>query len=126
MNALRPFLTASWRDLAVLNYEVSASLLRPLVPTGTELDDFDGTMLATLVGFRFLDTRVLGIPVPGHRDFRRGQPSVLRPTARGGRGLAARRRFRARAGTATGHRAGRALVLQRALLGGAHAPRAGA
>jgi uncharacterized protein YqjF (DUF2071 family) len=39
------------------------------VPTGTELDDFDGTMLASLVGFRFLDTRVLGIPVPGHRDF---------------------------------------------------------
>jgi uncharacterized protein YqjF (DUF2071 family) len=69
MNALRPFLTASWRHLAMLNYEVPAALLRPLVPTGTELDDFDGTMLATLVGFRFLDTRVLGIPVAGHRDF---------------------------------------------------------
>lgn len=69
MNAPRPFLTASWRHLALLNYEVPIELLLPLVPSGTELDDFDGTMLASLVGFRFLDTRVLGIPVPGHRDF---------------------------------------------------------
>lgn len=88
MNAMRPFLTASWRHLAMLNYEVPAALLRPLVPTGTELDDFDGTLLATLVGFRFLDTRVLGIPVPGYRDFdevnlrfyvrRRGEDGVWR------------------------------------------------
>ena len=69
MNASRPFLTASWRYLAMLNYEVPTALLRPLVPAGTELDDFDGTVLASLVGFRFLHTRVLGIAVPGHRDF---------------------------------------------------------
>jgi uncharacterized protein YqjF (DUF2071 family) len=65
----RPFLTASWRYLAMLNYEVPAALLSPLVPVGTELDRWDGATLASLVGFRFLDTRVLGIPIPGHRDF---------------------------------------------------------
>jgi uncharacterized protein YqjF (DUF2071 family) len=53
----------------MLNYEVSPALLRPLVPTGSELDTWNGTTLASIVGFRFLDTRVLGIPVPGHRDF---------------------------------------------------------
>ena len=65
----RPFLTASWRYLAMLNYEVPAALLRPLVPRGTELDTWEGAALASMVGFRFLDTRLAGIPIPGHRDF---------------------------------------------------------
>lgn len=65
----RPFLTASWRYLAMLNYEVPPSLLRPLVPWGTELDTWGGATVASMVGFRFLDTRVVGIPIPGHRDF---------------------------------------------------------
>ena len=69
MPASRPFLTASWRYLAMLNYEVPPSLLRPLVPFGTELDTWEGATIASMVGFRFLDTRVMGIPVPGHRDF---------------------------------------------------------
>ena len=65
----RPFLTAVWRDLAIANYEVPRRLLEPLVPTGTELDAFEGIVLASMVGFRFLETRVLGIALPGHRDF---------------------------------------------------------
>jgi uncharacterized protein YqjF (DUF2071 family) len=65
----RQFLTASWRYLAMLNYEAPPSLLRPLVPAGTELDTWGGATVASMVGFRFLDTRVLGIPIPGHRDF---------------------------------------------------------
>jgi uncharacterized protein YqjF (DUF2071 family) len=63
------FLTASWRYLAMLNYEVPPTLLRPLVPRGTELDTWQGATLVSMVGFRFLGTRVLGISVPGHRDF---------------------------------------------------------
>jgi uncharacterized protein YqjF (DUF2071 family) len=65
----RPFLTASWRYLAMLNYEVPAALLLPLVHLGTELDRWEGVTLASMVGFRFLETRVAGIPIPGHRDF---------------------------------------------------------
>ena len=69
MSEPRPFLTAAWRYLAMLNYEVPPALLRPLVPLGTELESWDGATLASMVGFRFLDTRVLGVPIPGHRDF---------------------------------------------------------
>jgi uncharacterized protein YqjF (DUF2071 family) len=65
----RPFLTARWERLVLLNYEVDPGLLLPLVPAGTELDPWDGRCLMSLVGFRFLDTRLLGIPIPGHRDF---------------------------------------------------------
>ena len=65
----RPFLTARWEDLVLLNYEVDPALLEPLVPRGTELDAWQGRHLVSLVGFRFLDTRLLGLPIPGHRDF---------------------------------------------------------
>ncbi len=64
-----PFLTAEWRWLVMLSYAVDPAILMPLVPAGTMLDLHEGRALATLVAFRFLRTRVLGIPVPGHRDF---------------------------------------------------------
>jgi uncharacterized protein len=65
----RPFLTAEWRDLAVLNFEVDSALLKPRIPPSTELDLWNGAALVSLVGFRFLDTRVLGVAIPFHRDF---------------------------------------------------------
>ena len=69
MTTAAPFLTAEWRWLAMLNYEADAALLRPLVPAGTELDTWGGVTYASVVGFLFLDTRVLGVPIPFHRDF---------------------------------------------------------
>ena len=39
------------------------------MPRGTELDWHRGLVLVSLVGFRFLDTRVLGCRLPGHADF---------------------------------------------------------
>jgi len=65
----RIFLTAEWRYLAMLNYEVDPKLLLALVPAGTELDSYDGKAFISLVGFRFLDTRVFGFPVPFHTNF---------------------------------------------------------
>jgi len=63
------FLTAEWRYLAMLNYEVDLSVLRSLVPKGTELDERNGSHFISLVGFLFLDTHVLGVPAFFHRDF---------------------------------------------------------
>ena len=65
----RSFLTAEWRYLAMLNYPVDQEIIRPLAPRGTELDLWDGEAYISLVGFLFLDTRVLGIAVPFHRNF---------------------------------------------------------
>jgi len=64
-----PFLTAQWRHLVMLNYEVDADVLTPLVPAGTALDLWQGRALVSVVGFRFLDTRVLGAAIPRHRAF---------------------------------------------------------
>jgi uncharacterized protein YqjF (DUF2071 family) len=66
---LKPFLTANWRYLAILNYVVDPTLLTPLVPPGTELDFENGDTFISVVGFLFLDTRLLGLPIPMHRDF---------------------------------------------------------
>ena len=65
----RPFLTARWEHLVLLNYAAPPQLLEPLVPRGTELDRWQGETLVSLVGFRFRDTRVRGIPIPWHRHF---------------------------------------------------------
>lgn len=65
----RKFLTAQWRNLLMLNYEVSPDVLQPYLPPGTELDLWQGKVLVSMVGFRFLDTRVLGIKWPWHVNF---------------------------------------------------------
>ena len=65
----RKFLTARWCNLILANYAVPEELLRPLVPHGCELDRRDDACWASLVGFQFLGTRVLGVGWPGFRDF---------------------------------------------------------
>ncbi|CAN5528760.1 DUF2071 domain-containing protein [soil metagenome] len=66
---MRKFLTARWQDLIMANYAVDPSLLASRVPAGTDLDLNEGKCFVSLVGFMFLDTRVLGLPVPFHVNF---------------------------------------------------------
>jgi uncharacterized protein YqjF (DUF2071 family) len=66
---MKPFLTANWRYLAMLNYVVDPALVEPLVPMGTEIDYENGETFVSVVGFLFLDTRLLDFPIPLHRDF---------------------------------------------------------
>ena len=63
------FLTAEWRHLAMLNFEIDPKVLHPLVPAGTELDDWQGRTFVSVVGFMFLNTRVFSIAIPFHRNF---------------------------------------------------------
>ena len=63
------FLTACWRNLVILNYEVDPEVLRPFIPRGVELDTWRGRTLVSIVGFEFADVRVLGAPIPFHRHF---------------------------------------------------------
>lgn len=66
---MQKFLTAKWHDLVMANYEVAPELLEKRVPRGVSLDFHEGKCFVSLVGFMFLDTRVLGIPVPFHVNF---------------------------------------------------------
>jgi uncharacterized protein YqjF (DUF2071 family) len=69
MDSAPVFLMAEWRHLAMLNYEADPKSLTPFVPVGTELDLWEGRNFISVVGFLFQKTRVLGIPIPFHRDF---------------------------------------------------------
>jgi uncharacterized protein YqjF (DUF2071 family) len=53
----------------MLNYAVDPELVNHLVPAGTQLDQFEGKIYVSLVGFRFLRMRVRGIWIPFHSDF---------------------------------------------------------
>jgi uncharacterized protein YqjF (DUF2071 family) len=63
------FLAAEWRKIAIANYEIDASLLKPYLPYKTELDTWNGRHYISLVGFMFLNTRVLGFKIPFHTNF---------------------------------------------------------
>jgi uncharacterized protein len=63
-------LSAEWRDLVILNYEVDPLLLQSYIPPCTELDQFDGRTFISLVGFRFLRTKLFGFAaLPFHATF---------------------------------------------------------
>ena len=53
----------------MLNFVVDPKVVEPLVPPGTEIDFENGETFLSVVGFLFLDTRLLGLPIPLHRDF---------------------------------------------------------
>jgi uncharacterized protein YqjF (DUF2071 family) len=65
----RPLLSAEWRNLVLLNYEIDAEILQPYVPAGTELDFHSDKTYVSIVGFQFLNTRLYGFRIPGHVNF---------------------------------------------------------
>lgn len=65
----KTFLQAAWRKLAMANYAVDAVILKPYVPHKTELDFWNDTCYVSLVGFMFLNTRVMGLKIPFHTNF---------------------------------------------------------
>src|SRR5215469_5304479 len=69
MTSEQRFLTATWRRLAMLNYGIEPSLLEKYLPAGCERDLWFGRSFVSVVGFEFLDTRVLGVAIPFHRNF---------------------------------------------------------
>lgn len=65
----KTFLTAEWRKLLMANYAVDPKLLAPYLPCKTEIDLLEGTCYVSLVGFMFLNTKLMGIKIPFHTHF---------------------------------------------------------
>lgn len=63
------FLKAEWRKLALANYIIDQKLLVKYLPAGTELDLWNGNCYVSLVGFMFVNTKLLGIKIPFHTNF---------------------------------------------------------
>lgn len=64
-----PFLTAGWRKLIMANYVIDRAVLKPFVPSYTELDYFDSKCYVSLVGFLFENVKIKGISIPFHTHF---------------------------------------------------------
>jgi uncharacterized protein len=72
LNGRRPFLTANWRNLVLVNFVVPADLLEPRLPPGCVLDRVPhspDTHLLSVVAMHFDNTRVWGVPVPFAQRF---------------------------------------------------------
>lgn len=63
------FLKAEWRKLAIVNYVIDEKLLEKYLPPGTELDLWNGNCYVSVVGFMFVNTKILGIKIPFHINF---------------------------------------------------------
>ena len=55
--------------MVLATFPVEPGALDRFVPPGVSLDLWEGQALASVVGLRFHDTRLLGCPVPLHRHF---------------------------------------------------------
>ena len=62
-------MTAEWRKLIMVNYAIDPGLLSSYLPAKTELDIWNNKCYLSLVGFMFLNTKVLGVKVPFHINF---------------------------------------------------------
>lgn len=65
----KTFLTAEWRKLVIANYSVDPAILTPYLPYKTELDFWKDKCYVSLVGFRFINTKLKGLSIPFHSDF---------------------------------------------------------
>jgi uncharacterized protein YqjF (DUF2071 family) len=65
----RTFLDAQWRKLIMINYAVDPEILKPYLPFNTELDIWEGTCYVSLIGFMFVDTKMLKLRIPFHVNF---------------------------------------------------------
>ena len=65
----KKFLTAEWRKLILANYCVDPVILSSYLPANTEIDTWNDKCYVSLVGFMFLNTKVLGISIPFHSNF---------------------------------------------------------
>ncbi|MFN1215698.1 YqjF family protein [Chryseobacterium kwangjuense] len=63
------FLKAEWRKLVIINYEINPEILLKYLPEDTEVDFYQGKCYVSLVGFMFLNTRLLGVSIPFYRNF---------------------------------------------------------
>lgn len=65
----RTFLDAEWRKLVMINYEISPELLQPYIPYNTEPDIWNGRCYISLIGFMFVNTKVMRLKIPFHVNF---------------------------------------------------------
>lgn len=57
------FLKANWENIIMANYEIPEEILRKYLPTGVDLDLYNGKCYVSLVGFMFKQTKIFNLPI---------------------------------------------------------------
>jgi uncharacterized protein YqjF (DUF2071 family) len=66
---MKNFLAAVWTNLLVATYEVDKSMLIDFLPRKTELNDWNGKYLLSIVGFIFSEPSIMGMRMPFFHQF---------------------------------------------------------
>ena len=64
LRLLPPPLVADWQNPLLFSWPVADAALDPLLPPGLELDRWEDSAYVSLVGLRFENVRVFGVPAP--------------------------------------------------------------
>ena len=62
-------MTAEWKNLIMANFVIDPKVLEKYLPSGTEIDYFNGKTFVSVVGFLFANTKVRGLRIPFHINF---------------------------------------------------------
>ncbi len=65
----KTFIKAEWRKLVMANYEIDKTILESYLPFNTEIDLWKGRCYVSLVGFKFVETKIKGYAIPFHTNF---------------------------------------------------------
>ena len=57
-------MTARWENLIMANYAIDVAKLKEYLPSGVEIDLYQGKAFVSLVGFLFKNSRIFGMPIP--------------------------------------------------------------
>lgn len=63
------FLTAEWRNLILVSYQVPDNALQKYLPDNLHLDKLNGSAFVSLVAFDFINTKVKGMKMFFHLNF---------------------------------------------------------
>lgn len=66
---MKVFLTAKWKNLINVTYDIDPKILLPYLPKGLDLDTINGRAFVSFVAFDFEDVRIKGIKIPFHNSF---------------------------------------------------------
>lgn len=66
---MKTFLKARWENIVMVNYVIDPDILQPYLPFGLELDSYDDQYFFSLVGFKFVKSKLFGLPIPFFGSF---------------------------------------------------------
>lgn len=66
---MKTFLSAYWKNIIMINYEIDPQIIQSYLPAGVELDTYQDKCFISLVAFEFTQSKIGGIPIPYFGSF---------------------------------------------------------